>query len=536
MLDQGIIERSNSPWMAPAVYTLKPSGEVRICADCRELNKRTRKDAYPPPLPDDIFDRITDAKAFSILDMQSGFWQIPMSPQDVEKTAFSPGPDMGVYQFKRMPFGLTGAQSTFQRMMDTILNGLDFAAVYLDDIIIFSPDHRTRTLDLQAVLQKLADVGLTLRGSKCRIGVTAVQYLGHVFSANGIAPNPSKVAVIESWPVPSGYATISEPLYNLLREGTAFQWTNTSQIAFDHLKERLTTAPFLTPPNFHRPFELMTDANEFSEALTIEVWARKAVDNRQTATPSLRIAELPSEKSVACKFVALVQEVRLACILDYYLSAAQKQMEKTSLRLTFTVKASFTCATAGRWLDMLNDCANASPLTDACVMHYASLDIARKGKRYFSQLWVCPALVGGKEAQEKKRSLRLQTLVLLYSPKKNSLIVINYDPVYWVLSHLRTGSLHQVSKRRSRSSLFVPNRSHNRTLNDQIATFLACEPLPPIGCTHATEGLLAGATYSHRGFGELSRRADEFEWFGGGFRSRNDVPSNSQIASFNGAH
>uniref|UniRef100_A0A5S6QV55 RNA-directed DNA polymerase n=1 Tax=Trichuris muris TaxID=70415 RepID=A0A5S6QV55_TRIMR len=291
---QNAIKPSNSPWMAPAVYTLKPSGEVRICVDYRELNKRTRKDAYPLPLPDDVFDRITDAKIFSTLDMQSGFWQIPVSPQDMDKTAFSPGPGMGLYQFKRMPFGLTGAPSTFQRMMDTILNGLDFVAVYLDDIIIFSPDHRTHALHLQAVLQKLADAGLTLRGSKCRIGVTAVQYLGHVFSANGIAPNPSKVAVIESWPVPSdkkalkrflgltsyyrrfvaGYATISEPLYNLLREGTTFQWTNTCQIAFDDLKKRLTTAPFLTPPNFHRPFELMTDASDTGLGAVLEQQGR----------------------------------------------------------------------------------------------------------------------------------------------------------------------------------------------------------------------------------------------------------------------
>ncbi|KFD49867.1 hypothetical protein M513_09334 [Trichuris suis] len=135
MLNQGIIEPSNSPWMAPAVYRRKRSGEVRICVDYRELNKRTRKDAYPLPLPDDVFDRISGAKVFSILDMQSGFWQVPVSPQDVQKTAFSPGPGIGLFQFKRMPFGLTGATSTFQRMMDIILSDYDFAAVYLDDIV-----------------------------------------------------------------------------------------------------------------------------------------------------------------------------------------------------------------------------------------------------------------------------------------------------------------------------------------------------------------------------------------------------------------
>ncbi|KRX30283.1 Transposon Ty3-G Gag-Pol polyprotein, partial [Trichinella murrelli] len=94
MLKQGIIEPSNSPWMAPALYTPKKSGEVRICVDYRELNKKTRKDAYPLPLPDDIFHK-------------SGFWQIPVNMNDKEKTAFSPGPGMGLFQFTRMPFGLT---------------------------------------------------------------------------------------------------------------------------------------------------------------------------------------------------------------------------------------------------------------------------------------------------------------------------------------------------------------------------------------------------------------------------------------------
>ncbi|KRX31250.1 Transposon Ty3-G Gag-Pol polyprotein, partial [Trichinella murrelli] len=150
MLKQGIIEPSNSPWMAPAVYTPKKSGEVRICVDYRELNKKTRKDAYPLPLPDDIFDKVRGAAVFSTLDMQSGFWQIPVNMNDKEKTAFSPGPGMGLFQFTRMPFGLTGAPSTFQRAMDSLLKDLPFAVAYLDDIIIFSPDSTTHGTHLEA--------------------------------------------------------------------------------------------------------------------------------------------------------------------------------------------------------------------------------------------------------------------------------------------------------------------------------------------------------------------------------------------------
>ena len=98
MLDAGIIEESSSPWMAPAVYVPKKSGEIRICVDYRELNKKTIKDAYPLPRPDEVLDKLEGSAVFSILDLQSGYWQLPVHPVDRPKTAFSPGPGMGLFQ------------------------------------------------------------------------------------------------------------------------------------------------------------------------------------------------------------------------------------------------------------------------------------------------------------------------------------------------------------------------------------------------------------------------------------------------------
>ena len=112
--------------MAPAVCVRKKTGEIRLCVDYRELNKRTTKDAYPLPLPDEVQDRLSGA---TILDLQSGYFQLPVHPEDQEKTAFCPGPGMGLYQFKRMPFGLSGAPSSFQRLMDKILYGLSFVTI-----------------------------------------------------------------------------------------------------------------------------------------------------------------------------------------------------------------------------------------------------------------------------------------------------------------------------------------------------------------------------------------------------------------------
>ena len=108
MLEQGIIEQSSSPCMAPAVFVPKKSGDIRLCVDYREH-------AYLLPLPDKVQDRLAGSSIFSTLDLQSGNWQLLVNPDNQEKTAFCPGPGMGLYQFRRIPFGLTGATSSFQR-------------------------------------------------------------------------------------------------------------------------------------------------------------------------------------------------------------------------------------------------------------------------------------------------------------------------------------------------------------------------------------------------------------------------------------
>ena len=145
MLEEGIIEESSSPWMAPAVFVRKKTGEIRLCVDYRELNKKTAKDAYPLPRPDEVQDRLAGSTVFSTLDLQSGYWQLPVHPNDRPKTAFSPGPGMGLFQFCRMPFGLLGAPASFQRLMDKVCRGLPFVTTYLDDRCIGLFNHCTRT-------------------------------------------------------------------------------------------------------------------------------------------------------------------------------------------------------------------------------------------------------------------------------------------------------------------------------------------------------------------------------------------------------
>ena len=104
MLEEGVIEEFSSPWMAPAVFVQKKTGDIRICVDYQELNKKTVKDVYPLPCSDEVQDRLSGSVIFSMVDLRSGFWQLPVNPADRYKTAFCPGPGLGLFQFCRMPF------------------------------------------------------------------------------------------------------------------------------------------------------------------------------------------------------------------------------------------------------------------------------------------------------------------------------------------------------------------------------------------------------------------------------------------------
>ena len=150
MLREDIIEESCSPWMAPAVFVRKKTGELRMCVDYREVNRRTAKDAYSLPLVDEVQDRLSGSTIFSTLDMRSGYWQMPVHPRDQEKTVFCPGPGMGPYQFKRMPFGLAGAPSSFQQLTDKIFRDLPFVTCYLDDVLVHSGNVRLHGKHLKA--------------------------------------------------------------------------------------------------------------------------------------------------------------------------------------------------------------------------------------------------------------------------------------------------------------------------------------------------------------------------------------------------
>jgi hypothetical protein len=193
MLKDGIVEPAEGPWASPIVLVKKKDGSTRFCIDYRKLNDLTRKDAYPIPRIDDTLDMLSGAKYFSTLDLASGYWQVPVAEEDKEKTAFST--HIGLFQFNRMPFGLCNAPSTFERLMEQVLKGLQWQVclLYLDDIIIFSHNLNDHFQRLTTVFQRIREANLRMKSKKCHLFQLEVDYLGHVVSQAGVSTAEDKV-------------------------------------------------------------------------------------------------------------------------------------------------------------------------------------------------------------------------------------------------------------------------------------------------------------------------------------------------------
>ena len=168
MLSMQIIRPSSSPWASPLHMVPKLNGSWRPCGDFRRLNNATCDDRYPLPHIHSFGSTAAGSKVFSVIDLVRGYHQIPMSQDDIAKTAvITP---FGLFEFLRMPFGLKNSAQAFQRLMDSVFRDLPFTFVYLDDILIASPDHLSHASHLRTVFQRLRDAGLALNADKCVLG------------------------------------------------------------------------------------------------------------------------------------------------------------------------------------------------------------------------------------------------------------------------------------------------------------------------------------------------------------------------------
>ena len=301
LLHRGVIQESSSPYASPVVLVRKGDGNMRMCIDYRSLNAKTHRDAYPLPRMEEALDVLNGSKYFCSLDLTHGYYQVPVASGDVEKTAFRVGTG-GLYEFRRMPFGLTGAPATFMRLMDKIFGDQQFQSVliYLDDILVFGKTFEETLARLDMVLTRLTEHNLKVKPGKCQLFKEKLKYLGHIVSSQGIRPDPEKTRAVQEWEIPKterdlrgflglasyyrkfvpNFAKIAAPLNSLLggkkdakrtrnklRTDSATKrpisdvWEEKHQEAFLRLKDQLVKAPLLGYPDFHRPFILEVDTS-----------------------------------------------------------------------------------------------------------------------------------------------------------------------------------------------------------------------------------------------------------------------------------
>ena len=281
LISQGVVERSNSPWSSAVVLVKKKDGTTRCCVDYRALNDVTVKDSYPLPRVDDTLDALVGAQWFSTLDLKSGYHQVEMAEEDKEKTAFTFG--QGLWQFRVMSFGLCNAPATFERLMERVLDGLQWktALVYLDDVIVFGRTIEEEIERLEVVLQRFRAANLKLSPKKCLLFQKEVPFLGHIVGQDGVRADPQKIVAVKEWPVPRNvtevrsylglctyyrrfvkdFASIASPLHQLTRKGATFHWDGECQASFERLKAALVEAPVLPYPDPRCPYVLDCDAS-----------------------------------------------------------------------------------------------------------------------------------------------------------------------------------------------------------------------------------------------------------------------------------
>lgn len=282
MLEQGIIEPSESPWSSAYLLVKKKSGEYRLCIDFRKLNMLTKKLVYPLPNIEDCIDTLSGKKFFSLLDFSSGFLQLPLDEKSKELTAFKT--EDGLFHYTRMPFGLANAPASFQKMVNVMFSGLRGVnlQIFIDDICIASDTFEEHMMMLNRVLAVVIKSNMTLKSSKCMFATKRILFLGHEISEAGVRQDPDKTRALLAMSPPTdipgvrrilgmlgyyrkfipNFASVSSPLTRLLKKGTKFVWLEAEQKAFDSLLRSLAEEITLSHFNHRDPLTLKTDASK----------------------------------------------------------------------------------------------------------------------------------------------------------------------------------------------------------------------------------------------------------------------------------
>ena len=284
-LEAGQIQPSKSLMSSPVFFIKKKDGSLRLVQDYQALNAITVKNKCLLPLISELINKLQGARYFTKLDVHWGFNNVQMKEGDEWKAAFQT--DWGLYEPLVMFFGLTNSPATFQTMMDGIFEDLiseGVVMVYLDNILIFTKTLEEHRKVVHWVLELLQQHGLSLKPEKCEFEKTSIEYLGVVASHNLVKMDPAKLARVAEWPTLSnkkevqsflgftnfyqrfieGSSHIPWPLFDLTKANSTFKWSSEEKLAFDTLKDWITSAPILALLDNSRPYWVEADSSYFT--------------------------------------------------------------------------------------------------------------------------------------------------------------------------------------------------------------------------------------------------------------------------------
>lgn len=407
LLDRGWIRKSVSSYSSPVVCVRKKDQTLRLCVDFRGVNRKTVPDRHPLPRIQDLLDSLQGNTWFSILDQGSAYHQGFVSEESRHLTAFST--PWGLYEWIRIPFGLTNAPAAFQRCMEGVLEGVrdECCAPYLDDVLCYSVSFEDHIQHLRQVFSRMREHGIKLRPTKCELFKREVRYLGRLVSGEGVKIDPQDLAAVialkEKEPRTVGdvksllgflgyyrsfiqdFSRLAKPLFELLQKPmetaesntqkqtskskgkakkgdkgqlpskTPITWRAEHQDVVTKLVDMLTKPPILAYPNFDLPFILHTDAS--NDGLGAVLYQRQ--DNKlrvigygsRTLTPAERNYHLHSGK---LEFLALKWSI---CdkFRDYLYYAPTFTVYTDNNPLTYVLSTARLNAVGHRWVGELAD-------------------------------------------------------------------------------------------------------------------------------------------------------------------------------------
>ena len=307
-----------TPWCAGMVVVPKKTGAVRICVDLKPLNESVLREVHPIPRVDEALAQLTGATIFTKLDANSGFWQIPLSPESRPLTTFIT--PVGRYHFNKLPFGISSAPELFQRRMSTILEGLEGVVCLIDDVLVIGKDEAEHDTRLMQVLERLESVGVTLNREKCAFRQSSVKFLGHLIGQDGVRADPEKTSAIRDMETPQSVSDLrrflgmvnqlgkfspqiselTQPLRELLSTKRAWLWGPEQEQAFGRVKEELLKPTTLALYNPQAELKISADASSFGLGAVLlqkenDNWKPVAYASRSMSETERRYAQIEKE-------------------------------------------------------------------------------------------------------------------------------------------------------------------------------------------------------------------------------------------------